>query len=55
LHQEIAAALKTPDVMSTLAAQGADAGGMRPEEFGTYFRGEYEKWGKVIRSAGIKL
>ena len=55
LQQEVAAALKTPEVMSILATQGADAGGMKPEEFGAYFRGEFEKWGKVIRTSGIKF
>ena len=55
LQQEIAAALKTPEVVGTLANQGADAGGMAPEEFGAYFRREYEKWGKVIRASGIKF
>ena len=55
LQQEIAIALKTPDVMSTLATQGADPGGMKPDEFMAYFKAEYEKWGKVIRAAGIRL
>lgn len=55
LYQEVAAALKTPEVLGILATQGADAGGMKPEEFGSYFRNEYEKWGKVIRSSGVKL
>lgn len=54
LQQEIAAALKTPEVAAVLATQGAEPGGASPEEFGRYFRSEVAKLGKVIRDAGIK-
>jgi hypothetical protein len=29
--------------------------GSTPEVFGTWIAAEYERWGKVIRDAGIKL
>ncbi|MFH1602590.1 MAG: tripartite tricarboxylate transporter substrate binding protein [Pseudomonadota bacterium] len=54
LQQAIAAALKTEEVARVLAGQGAEPGGMAPEEFGKYYRSEAAKWGKVIRDAGIK-
>ena len=33
---------------------GNDSAGGSPEEFLAYIRTEMEKWGKVIRSAGIR-
>jgi len=33
---------------------GADVVGNSPEQFATFWRNESEKWGRVIREAGIK-
>jgi tripartite-type tricarboxylate transporter receptor subunit TctC len=40
---------------SRLEAEGAEASGGSPEQFGAFFKMEIDKWGKVIRAAGIRL
>ena len=55
LQAEIARILVLPEVKDRLAADGADAVGSRPDEFATYIRAELAKWGKVVKTAGIKL
>jgi tripartite-type tricarboxylate transporter receptor subunit TctC len=46
--------LKTADVKKRLAADGADPGGGTPQELSAYHKADYEKWGKVVKAAGIK-
>jgi tripartite-type tricarboxylate transporter receptor subunit TctC len=55
LHQEIAKALNAKDVRDDAANNGAILGGERPEQFGAFVRAEIQKWGKVIKDAGIKV
>lgn len=55
LQAEIARILVLPEVKERLAADGADAVGNRPDEFAAYIRGELAKWGKVVKTGGIKL
>jgi len=55
LNQDIGRVLATRDMRARLEAEGAEAGGGSPEEFGGFFRAEIEKWARVIRSAGIRL
>lgn len=55
LQAEMARILVLPEVKERLAADGADAVGSRPEEFTAYIRSELAKWGKVVKSGGIKL
>jgi len=55
LQTEIAAILKLPDVRERLARDGLEPVGSTPEQFAAYIRSEIEKWGKVVREAGIKL
>jgi len=55
LQVEIARILALPDVKERLAADGADAVGNRPDEFAAYIRAELAKWGKVVKTGGIKL
>ena len=52
---EIARILLLPEMKERLAADGADAVGNRPEEFAAYIRAELAKWGKVVKTGGIKL
>jgi len=54
LHDEIVAILKQPQVNDHLLAEGAEPVGGTPEQFGALIKSEIEKWGKVIRAAGIK-
>ena len=49
------AALKTPDVTDKLGKQGVIVVGSSTEQFTGYVKGEIERWGKVVKTAGIKL
>ena len=54
LTTEIRAILHTPEIRKRLADTGSEAGGTSPAEFAQLIATSYEKFGKVIRSAGIK-
>jgi tripartite-type tricarboxylate transporter receptor subunit TctC len=54
LHSEIARALKAPDLRAALANGGAEPSNTTPEQYAAFFRKEVEKWGKVVKAAGIK-
>jgi len=54
LHRELVRAYTAPDVREQLRGGGAYAAADTPEEFASFVRAEKEKWGKVIREAGIK-
>ncbi|MCX7893246.1 MAG: tripartite tricarboxylate transporter substrate binding protein [Burkholderiales bacterium] len=55
LSREIARAVNAPEVRDRLAAQGAEAVGGPPAELAAAVRGDAEKWGRVIREAGVKV
>ncbi len=53
---EIGRAVDHPDVKNRLASMGMDAvTDSSPEAFGTLFRAEFARWGKVIKEAGIRV
>lgn len=54
LHTEITAALKTPELLKKLEAQGAVPRHMSTAEFGQFMAAETRKWTEVIKAAGIK-
>jgi tripartite-type tricarboxylate transporter receptor subunit TctC len=54
LNSEMMKALKAPDVVQRLADQGSEPGSGSPEQFAAYVKGEFTKWAKVIKIAGIK-
>ncbi|MGH8618863.1 MAG: Bug family tripartite tricarboxylate transporter substrate binding protein [Burkholderiales bacterium] len=54
LNTEIARALRTPGIRDKLQAEGLEPRSSTPEEMAAYVKAEYERWGKVVRSAGIK-
>ena len=54
LNREIARILHQPDVKEKLAADGADAVGNTPEQFGAHIRSEIAKYGKLIKQIGLK-
>ena len=37
-----------------MAGEGAEIVGSTPAQFGAYMKSETEKWGRVIKAAGIK-
>jgi len=47
--------LQAPETRDRLSSQGANALGNSPEEFAAFWRAEHERWGAIIRSAGIRL
>lgn len=55
MYAETAKALQQKDMKDIWAAQGAEVGGQRPEEFAKFVRSEIDSWGKVVRQAGIKI
>ena len=55
LNGEIVAVLKDPELRARFAAQGAEAVGSTSAEFGTHIRREIDKWGKVVRVAGLTV
>ncbi len=54
LNREMVSAIKAPEFLKRLDELMLDPGGGTPEEFGAYVRANYERVGKVIRSANIK-
>lgn len=55
INTETNRALKLPAVRERLEGLGCEPVGGSPAAFATFFRSEVEKWGRVIRSADIKL
>ena len=55
LYREIVAALNSADLRKRLTAEGSEIGGMPPEAFGVYIKGEIAKWTQVVKDSNIKL
>jgi tripartite-type tricarboxylate transporter receptor subunit TctC len=53
LNASINAALKLPDVREKLEGAGIEIQGGTPEQFANVIKGEVDKWGKVVKEAGI--
>jgi tripartite-type tricarboxylate transporter receptor subunit TctC len=54
LNAAINAALKAEDVQAKLTVAGIQIQGGTPEQFGNVIKAEVEKWGKVVKEAGIQ-
>jgi tripartite-type tricarboxylate transporter receptor subunit TctC len=54
LHKETIRALNAPDVRKLLENLGAEVLGTTPREYAGFIRSEIDKWGKVIKAAGIE-
>ena len=54
LNAEINKALRFDDVRAKLAAAGVEIQGGTPEQFGDVIKLEIDKWGKVVKDAGLK-
>jgi tripartite-type tricarboxylate transporter receptor subunit TctC len=54
LEKDIADAVKAPGVRQRLLGLGAAPIGSTSQEFAALIRSEYEKWGPVIKAAGIR-
>ncbi len=53
LSTTIAAIMRDAQVKTQLAAQGVEPIGSNPVEFAARIAADIEKWGKVIRDAGV--
>jgi len=54
LSQEIARALRLPDVSERLLVQGMEPTSSTPDEFSAYIKSEMTKWAKVVKASGAK-
>ena len=54
LNGAINAALKQDDVHAKLSGAGIEIQGGTPAEFGHVIKGEIEKWGRIVKQAGIQ-
>jgi tripartite-type tricarboxylate transporter receptor subunit TctC len=55
LNREIVAALKTPSIISKLQGAGLDPKSSSPEEMTEIVKADYVRWGKVVKTVGIKV
>ncbi|WPB58140.1 tripartite tricarboxylate transporter substrate binding protein [Xylophilus sp. GOD-11R] len=55
LNQELIKVIRTPDIRSRLAGQGAEVVTMAPTELDGFFNKERARWAKVVKEADIKL
>jgi tripartite-type tricarboxylate transporter receptor subunit TctC len=55
INADINEALRDPEVQAKLATLSAEIVGGTPEATAQYMRAEVERWGKVIKTADIKL
>ena len=55
LNTETNRVLAMQDVKERLAAASIDTLGGTPEEFAKFIRAELDKWGPVVKAAGVKV
>ena len=55
LNADANKAVQLPAVRARLSELGYDVQVGTPDDFGRLIRAEMEKWGKIIRDAGIKV
>jgi tripartite-type tricarboxylate transporter receptor subunit TctC len=55
LNTELVAIVRDPDVTARFKQLSTEPVGNTPEEFAAFVRAELEKYGRVIKAAGIKL
>ena len=54
LQQTLASMLAQPELRERLAAEDVEPIASSPEELGRFMRRESEKWGKIVKAAGIQ-
>lgn len=54
LNAESRRVLALQDVKDRLAVAGIETAGGTPDEFGSFIRAELDKWGPVVKAAGVK-
>jgi tripartite-type tricarboxylate transporter receptor subunit TctC len=53
LSKALNSVLEEKGLRDTLASQGAIVRGGTPAQFNTFFLSEYDKWGKIVKTAGV--
>ncbi|RZJ14441.1 MAG: tripartite tricarboxylate transporter substrate binding protein, partial [Haliea sp.] len=53
LSKAMNSVLEEKGLRDTLASQGAIVRGGSPADFNTFFLAEYDKWGKIVKAAGV--
>jgi tripartite-type tricarboxylate transporter receptor subunit TctC len=54
LNAEVNRIMTLPDIQQRLVTMGAEHVSMSVAEVGALLRGDYERWGRIIKDAGIK-
>jgi len=54
LREEVAKALKTPDMVARIRELGSEPGAAFGKDFGAFMAAETKKWAEVIRASGAK-
>jgi tripartite-type tricarboxylate transporter receptor subunit TctC len=54
LSREIVKIMQVQEVRERFASEGFEPVGSTPEQFAKFMREEIVKWGKIVKSAGIK-
>lgn len=55
LYKEWVAAVKSPEVVQRIRAEGAEPSGNTPAEFAAFFKAETEKWADVAKQSGTTV
>lgn len=55
LNAEVNKALKSPDIIEKLTAQGVAIAGGSTAEFTARVKADYERWGKIVKESGVKV
>ncbi len=55
LYREWVAAVKSPEVVKRIRAEGAEPSGNTPAEFSAFFRSELTKWAEVAKQSGTTV
>ena len=54
LNKELVRVFASPEIRELATSTGTEVVGGRPEEFAAFIRSEIDKWGGIIKEAGIK-
>jgi len=54
LNRDVVKILGEAEIRARFAGEGAEGAGDTPAEFAAYVKTDYERWGKVVKAAGIR-
>jgi len=55
LRQAMAQAMKAPEVVKRINAEGAEVVASSPQDFSAEVKAEFEKWRNLVKRSGMKL